>query len=166
MKATDITKPTALFLTKIVLAAVLVCTAAQCNNTDPTAKLQKESIAEEETFARENKVLKWYFDKIGFKLNDGIRYMVLISDRTCVGCGSWVLNEMLNKNLDSTMLIVTNKLSNKYSFLANHPRVFVDKQDVINTLNWDYPGITDIELSDGKIVAIQEHEIVTEGIEQ
>ena len=32
MKATDITKPTALFLTKIVVAVVVVCAMAQCNN--------------------------------------------------------------------------------------------------------------------------------------
>ena len=73
---------------------------------------------------------------------------------------------MLKKGLDSTEMIITSKLDRKYPFLKENPRIFVDNNDVINTLNWDYPGITDIELSKGKIVSIKEHVIVTEGIEQ
>ena len=166
MKATDIIKPTALFLTKIVVAVVLMCTMVQCNNANPTAEMQQETIAEEEPFAHENKVLQWYFNKIQFIPNEDTRYFVLLSDRTCVGCGSWVVNEMLKKGLDSTEMIITSKLDRKYPFLKENPRIFVDNNDVINTLNWDYPGITDIELSKGKIVSIKEHVIVTEGIEQ
>ena len=166
MKATDIIKPTALFLTKIVVAVVVVCAMAQCNNANPTAEMQQETIVEEEPFAHENKVLQWYFNKIQFIPNEDTRYFVLVSDRTCVGCGSWVVNEMLKKGLDSTEMIITSKLDRKYPFLKENPRIFVDNNDVINTLNWDYPGITDIDLSKGKIVAIQEHEIVVEGAEQ
>ena len=166
MKATDIIKPTALFLTKIVVAVVLMCTMVQCNNANPTAEMQQETIAEEEPFAHENKVLQWYFNKIQFIPNEDTRYFVLLSDRTCVGCGSWVVNEMLKKGWDSTEMIITSKLDRKYPFLKENPRIFVDNNDVINTLNWDYPGITDIELSKGKIVSIKEHVIVTEGIEQ
>ena len=166
MKATDITKPTALFLTKIVVAVAVLCTMVQCNNANPTAEMQQETIAEEEPFAHENKVLQWYFNKIQFIPNEDTRYFVLVSDRTCVGCGSWVVNEMLKKGLDSTEMIITSKLDRKYPFLKENPRIFVDNNDVINTLNWDYPGITDIELSEGKIVSIKEHVIVTEGIEQ
>ena len=166
MKATDITKPTALFLTKIVVAVAVLCAMAQCNNANPTAEMQQETIAEEEPFAHENKVLQWYFNKIQFIPNEDTRYFVLLSDRTCVGCGSWVVNEMLKKGLDSTEMIITSKLDRKYPFLKENPRIFVDNNDVINTLNWDYPGITDIELSKGKIVSIKEHVIVTEGIEQ
>ena len=166
MKATDITKPTALFLTKIMMAVVLMCTMVQCNNANTTAEMQQETIAEEEPFAHENKVLQWYFNKIQFIPNEDTRYFVLVSDRTCVGCGSWVVNEMLKKGLDSTEMIITSKLDRKYPFLKENPRIFVDNNDVINTLNWDYPGITDIELSKGKIVSIKEHVIVTEGIEQ
>ena len=110
MKATDITKPTALFLTKIVVAVAVLCAMAQCNNANPTAEVQKESIAEEEPFAHENKVLQWYFNKIQFIPNEDTRYFVLVSDRTCVGCGSWVVNEMLKKGLDSTEMIITSKL--------------------------------------------------------
>ena len=166
MKATDITKPTALFLTKIVVAVAVLCAMAQCNNANPTAEMQQETIAEEEPFAHENKVLQWYFNKIQFIPNEDTRYFVLLSDRTCVGCGSWVVDEMLKKGLDSTEMIITSKMDRKYPFLKENPRIFVDNNDVINTLNWDYPGITDIELSKGKIVSIKEHVIVTEGIEQ
>ena len=166
MKATDIIKPTALFLTKIVVAVAVLCAMVQCNNANPTAEMQQETIAEEEPFAHENKVLQWYFNKIQFIPNEDTRYFVLLSDRTCVGCGSWVVNEMLKKGLDSTEMIITSKLDRKYPFLKENPRIFVDNNDVINTLNWDYPGITDIELSKGKIVSIKEHVIVTEGIEQ
>lgn len=166
MKATDIIKPTALFLTKIVVAVVVVCAMAQCNNANPTAEMQQETIVEEEPFAHENKVLQWYFNKIHFSPKEDTRYIVLVSDRTCVGCGSWVVNEMLKKGLDSTEMIITSKLDRKYPFLKENPRIFVDNNNVINTLNWDYPGITDIDLSKGKIVAIQEHEIVVEGAEQ
>ena len=166
MKAIDIIKPTALFLTKIVVAVAVLCAMAQCNNANPTAEMQQETIAEEEPFAHENKVLQWYFNKIQFIPNEDTRYFVLLSDRTCVGCGSWVVNEMLKKGLDSTEMIITSKLDIKYPFLKENPRIFVDNNNVINTLNWDYPGITDIELSNGKIVSIKEHVIVTEGIEQ
>jgi len=166
MKATDIIKPTALFLTKIMMAVVLMCTMVQCNNANPTAEMQQETIAEEEPFAHENKVLQWYFNKIEFNPKEDTRYFVLVSDRTCVGCGSWVVNEMSKKGMDSTEMIITSKLDRKYPFLKENPRIFVDNNDVINTLNWDYPGITDIELSNGKIVSIKEHVIVTEGIEQ
>ena len=161
MKATDITKPIALFSTKIMVAVVLVCTMAQCNNANPTAEMQKESIAEEEPFAHENKVLQWYFNKIQFIPNEDTRYFVLVSDRTCVGCGSVVINEMLKKGLDSTEMIITSKLDIKYPFLKEDPKIFVDNNDVINTLNWDYPGITDITFADGKIVDIKEHVIIS-----
>ena len=161
MKATDIIKPTALFLTKIVVAVVLMCTMVQCNNANPTAEMQQETIAEEEPFAHENKVLQWYFNKIQFIPNEDTRYFVLLSDRTCVGCGSWVVNEMLKKGLDSTEMIITSKLDRKYPFLKENPRIFVDNNDVINTLNWDYPGITDVTLVDGKIVDIKEHVIIS-----
>ena len=161
MKATDIIKPTALFSTKIMVAVVLVCTMAQCNNANPTAEMQKESIAEDEPFARENKVLQWYFNKIQFIPNEDTRYFVLVSDRTCVGCGSVVINEMLKKGLDSTEMIITSKLDIKYPFLKEDPKIFVDNNDVINTLNWDYPGITDITFADGKIVDIKEHVIIS-----
>ena len=161
MKATDIIKPIALFSTKIMVAVVLVCTMAQCNNANPTAEMQKESIAEEEPFAHENKVLQWYFNKIQFIPNEDTRYFVLVSDRTCVGCGSVVINEMLKKGLDSTEMIITSKLDIKYPFLKEDPKIFVDNNDVINTLNWDYPGITDITFADGKIVDIKEHVIIS-----
>ena len=161
MKATDIIKPTALFLTKIVVAVVLMCTMVQCNNANPTAEMQQETIAEEEPFAHENKVLQWYFNKIQFIPNEDTRYFVLVSDRTCVGCGSWVVDEMLKKGLDSTEMIITSKLDRKYPFLKENPRIFVDNNDVINTLNWDYPGITDVTLVDGKIVDIKEHVIIS-----
>ena len=161
MKATDITKPTALFLTKIMMAVVLMSTMVQCNNANPTAEMQQETIAEEEPFAHENKVLQWYFNKIQFIPNEDTRYFVLLSDRTCVGCGSWVVNEMLKKGLDSTEMIITSKLDRKYPFLKENPRIFVDNNDVINTLNWDYPGITDVTLVDGKIVDIKEHVIIS-----
>ena len=161
MKATDITKPTALFLTKIVVAVAVLCAMAQCNNANPTAEVQKESITEEEPFAHENKVLQWYFNKIQFIPNEDTRYFVLLSDRTCVGCGSWVVNEMLKKGLDSTEMIITSKLDRKYPFLKENPRIFVDNNNVINTLNWDYPGITDVTLVDGKIVDIKEHVIIS-----
>ena len=161
MKATDITKPTALFLTKIVVAVAVLCAMAQCNNANPTAEMQKESIAEEEPFAHENKVLQWYFNKIQFIPNEDTRYFVLVSDRTCVGCGSWVVNEMLKKGLDSTEMIITSKMDMKYPFLKENPRIFVDNNNVINTLNWDYPGIVDITLADGKIVDIKEHVIIS-----
>ncbi len=161
MKATDIIKPIALFSTKIMVAVVLVCTMAQCNNANPTAEMQKESIAEDEPFAHENKVLQWYFNKIQFIPNEDTRYFVLVSDRTCVGCGSVVINEMLKKGLDSTEMIITSKLDIKYPFLKEDPKIFVDNNDVINTLNWDYPGITDITFADGKIVDIKEHVIIS-----
>ena len=161
MKATDIIKPIALFSTKIMVAVVLVCTMAQCNNANPTAEMQKESIAEDEPFAHENKVLQWYFNKIQFIPNEDTRYFVLVSDRTCVGCGSVVINEMLKKGLDSTEMIITSKLDIKYPFLKEDPKIFVDNNDVINTLNWDYPGITDVTLADGKIVDIKEHVIIS-----
>ena len=159
MKATDITKQIALFSTKIMVAVVLVCTMAQCNNANPTAEVQKESITEEEPFAHENKVLQWYFNKIQFIPNEDTRYFVLVSDRTCVGCGSVVINEMLKKGLDSTEMIITSKLDIKYPFLKENPKIFVDINDVINTLNWDYPTITDVELLNGKIITIKEHEV-------
>ena len=166
MKATDIIKPIALFSTKIMVAVVLVCTMAQCNNANPTAEMQKESIAaEEEPFARENKVLQWYFNKIQFIPNEDTRYFVLVSDRTCVGCGSVVINEMLKKGLDSTEMIITSKLDIKYPFLKEDPKIFVDNNDVINTLNWDYPGITDITFADGKIVDIKEHVLILDDAE-
>ena len=165
MKATDITKPTALFLTKIVVAVAVLCAMAQCNNANPTAEMQQETIAEEEPFAHENKVLQWYFNKIQFIPNEDTRYFVLVSDRTCVGCGSWVVNEMLKKGLDSTEMIITSKLDRKYPFLKENPRIFVDNNDVINTLNWDYPGITDVTLVDGKIVDIKEHVLISDDTE-
>ena len=161
MKATDITKPTALFLTKIVVAVAVLCAMAQCNNANHTAEMQQETIVEEEPYAHENKVLQWYFNKIHFSPNEDTRYIVLVSDRTCVGCGSWVVNEMLKKGLDSTEMIITSKLDRKYPFLKENPRIFVDNNNVINTLNWDYPGITDVVLVNGKIENIQEHKIIT-----
>ena len=160
MKATDIIKPTALFLTKIVVAVAVLCAMAQCNNANPTAEMQQETIAEEEPFAHENKVLQWYFNKIQFIPNEDTRYFVLVSDRTCVGCGSVVINEMLKKGLDSTEMIITSKLDIKYPFLKENPKIFVDNNDVINSLNWDYPTITDVELLNGKIITIKEHEII------
>lgn len=159
MKVTNIIKPTALFSTKVMLAIVLMFTLVQCNNTNPTVEVREESIVEEETFARENKVLQWYFDKIKFIPNKDTRYLVLISDRTCLSCGSIVIDEMLNKGLDSTELIITSKLDKKYPFLKENPKIFVDINDVINTLNWDYPTITDVELLNRKIITIKEHEI-------
>ena len=161
MKATDITKPTALFLTKIVVAVAVLCAMVQCNNANPTAEMQQETIAEEEPFAHENKVLQWYFNKIQFIPNEDTRYFVLVSDRTCVGCGSRVVDEMLKKGLDSTEMIITSKLDIKYPFLKENPRIFVDNNNVINTLNWDYPGITDVTIVDGKIVDIKEHVIIS-----
>ena len=161
MKATDITKPTALFLTKIVVAVAVLCAMSQCNNANPTAEVQKESITEEEPFAHENKVLQWYFNKIQFIPNEDTRYFVLVSDRTCVGCGSWVVDEMLKKGLDSTEMIITSKMDMKYPFLKENPRIFVDGNNIINTLNWDYPGITDVTIVDGKIVDIKEHVIIS-----
>ena len=161
MKATDITKPTALFLTKIVVAVAVLCAMVQCNNANPTAEMQQETIAEEEPFAHENKVLQWYFNKIQFIPNEDTRYFVLVSDRTCVGCGSRVVDEMLKKGLDSTEMIITSKLDIKYPFLKENPRIFVDNNNVINTLNWDYPGITDVTIVDGKIVDIKEHVLIS-----
>ncbi|MBQ8044935.1 MAG: hypothetical protein IJ269_01125 [Bacteroidales bacterium] len=160
MKATDIIKPTALFSTKIMLAVAPMFMLVQCNNVSSTIEAKEESIVEEETFAHENKVLQWYFDKIKFTPNKDTRYLVLISDRTCLGCGSIVIDEMLNKGLDSTELIITSKLDKKYPFLKENPKIFVDINDVINTLNWDYPTITDVELLNGKIITIKEHEII------
>ena len=160
MKVTDTIKPTALFLTKIIVAVVLVCTMAQCNNANPTVEVRDENIVKEEPFARENKVLQWYFDKIKFTPDKDTRYLVLISDRTCLGCGSIVIDEMLNKGLDSTELIITSKLDRQYSFLKENPKIFVDTNDVINTLNWDYPTITDVELLNGKLITIKEHEVI------
>ena len=49
--------------------------------------------------------------------------------------------------------------SNEYPFLKENPKIFVDINDVINTLNWDYPTITDVELLNGKIITIKEHEV-------
>ena len=161
MKATDITKPTALFLTKIVVAVVLMCTMVQCNNANTTAEVQKESIAEDEPFAHENKVLQWYFNKIEFNPKEDTRYFILVSDRICVGCGSVVIDEMSKKGMDSTEMIITSKLDRKYPFLKENPKIFVDNNDVINTLNWDYPGITDVTLVDGKIVDIKEHVLIS-----
>ena len=161
MKATDITKPTALFLTKIVVAVVLMCTMVQCNNANTTAEVQKESIAEDEPFAHENKVLQWYFNKIEFNPKEDTRYFILVSDRICVGCGSVVIDEMSKKGMDSTEMIITSKLDRKYPLLKENPKIFVDNNDVINTLNWDYPGITDVTLVDGKIVDIKEHVIIS-----
>ena len=158
MKITDTIKLTALFSTKVMLAIVLMFTLVQCNNTNPTVEVREESIVEEEPFARENKVLQWYFDKIKFTPNKDTRYLVLISDHTSLGCGSIVIDEMLNKGLDSTELIITSKLDKKYPFLKENPKIFVDTNDVINTLNWDYPTITDVELLNGKIITIKEHE--------
>ena len=165
MKATDITKPIALFSTKIMVAVVLMCTMAQCNDANHTAEVQKESIAEEEPFAHENKVLQWYFNKIGFNPKEDTRYFVLVSDRICVGCGSVVIDEMSKKGLDSTEMIITSKLDRKYPFLKENPKIFVDNNDVINTLNWDYPGITDVTLVDGKIVDIEEHVLISDDSE-
>ena len=161
MKATDITKPTALFLTKIVVAVAVLCAMAQCNNANHTAEVQKESIAEDEPFAHENKVLQWYFNKIEFNPKEDTRYFILVSDRICVGCGSVVIDEMSKKGMDSTEMIITSKLDRKYPFLKENPRIFVDSNDVINTLNWDYSGITDVTLVDGKIVDIKEHVIIS-----
>ena len=161
MKATDITKPTALFLTKIVVAVVLMCTMVQCNNANTTAEVQKESIAEDEPFAHENKVLQWYFNKIEFNPKEDTRYFILVSDRICVGCGSVVIDEMSKKGMESTEMIITSKLDRKYPFLKENPKIFVDNNDVINTLNWDYPGITDVTLVDGKIVDIKEHVLIS-----
>ena len=161
MKATDIIKPIALFSTKIMMTVVLVCTMAQCNDANHTAEVQKESITEDEPFVRENKVLQWYFNKIEFIPKEDVRYLVLISDRMCMGYGSVVIDEMLKKGLDSTEMIITSKLDRKYSFLKENPRIFVDSNDVINTLNWDYSGITDITLADGKIVDIKEHVLIS-----
>ena len=161
MKATDIIKPTALFLTKIVVAVVLMCTMVQCNNANTTAEVQKESIAEDEPFAHENKVLQWYFNKIEFNPKEDTRYFILVSDRICVGCGSVVIDEMSKKGMDSTEMIITSKLDRKYPFLKENPKIFVDNNDVINTLNWDYPGITDVTLVDGKIVDIKEHVLIS-----
>ena len=165
MKATDIIKPIALFSTKIMMTVVLVCTMAQCNDANHTAEVQKESITEDEPFVRENKVLQWYFNKIEFIPKEDVRYLVLISDRMCMGCGSVVIDEMLKKGLDSTEMIITSKLDRKYSFLKENPRIFVDSNDVINTLNWDYSGITDITLADGKIVDIKEHVLISDDTE-
>jgi hypothetical protein len=68
---------------------------------------------------------------------------------------------MLKKGLDSTEMIITSKLDRKYPFLKENPRIFVDDNNVINTLNWDYPGITDVVLVNGKIENIREHKIIT-----
>ena len=165
MKATDITKPTALFLTKIVVAVAVLCAMVQCNNANHTAEVQKESIAEDEPFAQENKVLQWYFNKIEFNPKEDTRYFILVSDRICVGCGSVVIDEMSKKGLDSTEMIITSKLDRKYPFLKENPKIFVDNNDVINTLNWDYPGITDVTLVDGKIVDIKEHVLISDDSE-
>ncbi|MBO7201361.1 MAG: hypothetical protein J6V54_08220 [Bacteroidales bacterium] len=165
MKATDITKPTALFLTKIVVAVAVLCAMAQCNNANHTAEVQKESIVEDEPFAHENKVLQWYFNKIEFNPKEDTRYFILVSDRICVGCGSVVIDEMSKKGMDSTEMIITSKLDRKYPFLKENPKIFVDNNDVINTLNWDYPGITDITFADGKIVDIKEHVLISDDSE-
>ena len=165
MKATDITKPIALFSTKIMVAVVLMCTMVQCNNANHTAEVQKESIAEDEPFAHENKVLQWYFNKIEFNPKEDTRYFILVSDRICVGCGSVVIDEMSKKGMDSTEMIITSKLDRKYPFLKENPKIFVDNNDVINTLNWDYPGITDVTLVDGKIVDIKEHVLISDDSE-
>ena len=160
MKRMDITKPTALFSTKIIIPILSVILVAgifvQCGT--PATEVEEENVVEE-VFAHENEVLQWYFDKIGFTPTSDKRYFVLISDRNCIGCGSVVLNEMLNENLDSIAIIITSKLYHDYPFLSNNPNVFVDKNDILNTLNWDYPGITDVKLCNGKIVEIHEHYI-------
>jgi hypothetical protein len=137
----------------------------QCNNANTTAEVQKESITEDKPFVYENKVLQWYFNKIEFIPKEDVRYLVLISDRMCMGCGSVVIDEMLKKGLDSTEMIITSKLDRKYPFLKENPRIFVDSNDVINTLNWDYSGITDITLADGKIVDIKEHVLISDDTE-
>ena len=160
MKRMDITKPTALFSTKIIISMLSVILVAgvflQCGT--PATEVEEENVVEE-VFAHENEVLQWYFDKIGFAPMSDKRYLVLISDHTCINCGDIVLNEMLSKNLDSTMIIITSKLMRKYPFLAENSNIFCDEKDIINTLNWDYIGINDIEYVDGKIVAIHEHDI-------
>lgn len=162
MKRINITKLIALFSTKAVLMLSIILAVGvfvQCNT--PAIEVKEDNATEEnsEMFACENKVLQWYFDKIGFTPTSDKRYFVLISDRNCIGCGSVVLNEMLNENLDSIAIIITSKLYHDYPFLSNNPNVFVDKNDILNTLNWDYPGITDVKLCNGKIVEIHEHYI-------
>ena len=161
MKRINITKLIALFSTKAILmlsAVFVVGVFVGCSI--PTTEVEEENpIVEEEIYAHENKVLQWYFDKIGFTPTSDICYYVLISDNTCINCGDIVLDEMLNQNLDSTMLIITSKLMRKYPFLSENSNIFWDEKDIINTLNWDYIGITDVELSNGKIVEIHEHDI-------
>ena len=161
MKRMDITKPTALFSTKIIISmlSVILVVGVFVKCATPATEVKEES-GVEEVFEHENEVLQWYFDKIGFTPTSDKRYFVLISDRNCIGCGSVVLNEVLSKNLDSTMIIITSKLMRKYPFLAENSNVFCDEKDIINTLNWDYIGINDIEYVDGKIVAIHEHKII------
>lgn len=160
MKRMDITKPTALFSTKIIIPilSVILVAGVFVKCATPATEVKEEN-GVEEVFEHENKVLQWYFDKIGFTPTSDKRYFVLISDRNCIGCGSVVLNEMLNENLDSIAIIITSKLYHDYPFLSNNPNVFVDKNDILNTLNWDYPGITDVKLCNGKIVEIHEHYI-------
>ena len=162
MKRINITKLIALFSTKAVLMLSIILAVGvfvQCNT--PAIEVKEDNATEEnsEMFACENKVLQWYFDKIGFTPTSDICYYVLISDNTCINCGDIVLDEMLNQNLDSTMLIITSKLMRKYPFLSENSNIFWDEKDIINTLNWDYIGITDVELSNGKIVEIHEHDI-------
>jgi len=152
-------------LTKIVVAVAVLCAMAQCNNANHTAEVQKESIAEDEPFAQENKVLQWYFNKIEFNPKEDTRYFILVSDRICVGCGSVVIDEMSKKGMDSTEMIITSKLDRMYPLLKENPNIFVDNNDVINTLNWDYPGITDVTLVDGKIVDIKEHVLISDDSE-
>mgnify|MGYP003288815502 CR=1 FL=1 len=173
MKTINITKQTALFSTKaiLMLSAVFVVGVFVGCSIPTTAVEEENPIVEEEIYAHENKVLQWYFDKIGFTPTSDICYYVLIStynnmkfivnkyDVNDINCGDIVLDEMLNQNLDSTMLIITSKLMRKYPFLSENSNIFWDEKDIINTLNWDYIGITDVELSNGKIVEIHEHDI-------
>lgn len=160
MKRMDITKPTALFSTKIIISmlSVILVVGVFVKCATPATEVKEEN-GVEEVFEHENKVLQWYFDKIGFTPTSDKRYFVLISDRNCIGCGSVVLNEVLSKNLDSTMIIITSKLYNNYPHLSYNPNILIDENNILNTINWNYPGITDVKLRDGKIVEIHEHDI-------
>ena len=78
-------------------------------------------------------------------------------------CSRGLLTGLAKKNIAIIHFPMDKKESfptyKKYPFLKENPKIFVDTNDVINTLNWDYPTITDVELLNGKIITIKEHEV-------
>ena len=69
-----------------------------------------------------------------------------------------LVNDLLN--LSRLQSKTEHFIDNKFNITKENPKIFVDTNDVINTLNWDYPTITDVELLNGKIITIKEHEII------